>query len=147
MDVQRGGRSTPVAVPPSATPVTIVHEAVHLYGDPAYNTRVGHWANEGTTEFFTRRVLSKQKNPDVENGASMFERDSYEEEYTAVKCLVKEANEELLADAYFLGKIEPLRKEVGEKKFDDWAKAMTDKDYPAAYAVFDCKPPEKKPEG
>ncbi len=146
MDVLRNGRSTPIPVPPGATPVTIVHETVHLYQSKAWNSRVGHWANEGTTEYFTRRVLSKQENPEVKGGEGVFQRDSYDEEYAAVKCLVKEADEELLADAYFLGQIEPLRKKVGEKKFDDWAAHMTAKNYAAAYAVFGCKPPEKKPE-
>lgn len=146
MDVLRNGRSTPIPVPPGATPVTIVHETVHLYQSRAWNSGVGHWANEGTTEYFTRRVLSKQENPEVEGGEGVFQRDSYEEEYGAVKCLVNEANDELLADAYFLGQIQPLRKEVGEKKFDDWAAHMTAKNYAAAYAVFGCKPPEKKPE-
>src|SRR5687768_1137353 len=146
MDVMRGGRYTPIPVPPGATPVTIVHETVHLYQSKAWNTRVGHWANEGTTEYFTRRVLYQQKNPEVEGGESILQRDSYEEEYGAVKCLANEANDSLLADAYFLGQFEPLRKKVGEKKFDDWATHMTARNYAAAYAVFGCKPPEKQPE-
>ncbi len=146
IDVNRGGKHTSVPVPPSATPVTIVHETVHLYQSKGWIARVGHWANEGTTEYFTRRVLSKQENPEIEGGVGMFQRDSYDEEYGAVKCLANEANDELLADAYFLGQIEPLRKKVGEKKFDEWAKQMTDKDYAAAYAVFGCKLPEKKPD-
>ena len=110
MHVRRGTEITPIPVPPSATPVTIVHETVHLYQSKEWIKRDGLKANEGTTEYFTRRILSKQENAEVEDGKSMLQRDSYNEEFGAVKCLADEANDELLADAYFLGNLEPLRK-------------------------------------
>ena len=146
IDVTRGGKMTPVFVPPSATPVTIVHEAVHLYGNTAWYDTVGHPANEGTTEYFTRRVLEKQENKEVEGGKAILARDSYPEEYEAVKCLVSKANVELLADAYFLGKIEPLRKKVGATKIDDWSAAMKEKNFVDAHAAVGCKPPKPQPE-
>jgi hypothetical protein len=142
IDVTRGGKTTPLFVPPSASPVTIVHETVHLYGNKAWDNRVGHPADEGTTEYFTRRVLEKQENEEVEGGKAILARDSYPEEYEAVKCLVSEANVELLADAYFLGQIEPLRKKVGAAKFDAWCEAMKVKNFVDAHAAIGCKPPK-----
>ena len=143
--VTRGGKTEPVFSPPSAQPSTIVHETIHLYGTEAFREQAGHWADEGTTEYFTRRILSKQENEEG-GGAGMFERISYPQEFEAVKCLADEANDELLADAYFLGQVEPLRKKVGEKEFDNWVAAMKIKDYPQAHAALGCKPPAKQAE-
>ena len=145
IDVTRGGKSSPVFVPPSASPVTIVHEAVHLYGTNAWYDTVGHSANEGTTEYFTRRVLEKQENEEG-GGKAILARDSYPEEYEAVKCLVSKAKVELLADAYFLGQVEPLRKKVGATEFDAWCAAMKEKNFVDAHAAVGCKPPKPQTE-
>ncbi|HKV35418.1 MAG TPA: DUF4157 domain-containing protein [Pyrinomonadaceae bacterium] len=141
--VTRNGKTETIFAPPSAQPSTIVHETIHLYGTEEWREKAGHWADEGTTEYFTRRILSKQKNEEG-GGAGMFERISYPEEFEAVKCLADKGNDELLADAYFLGKVEPLRKDVGAAKFDAWTAAMKEKDYPKAFVALGCKPPEKK---
>src|SRR5436853_1387120 len=146
LDVMGGPDRGPVPIPPSRHPATIGHDDVHLYGSGAWVTKTGRAGNEGTTEYFTRRVLSKQKNPEIEGGEKIFERDSYPDEYEAVKCLAKKANDELLADAFFLGTIDPLRKKVGEAKFDAWATAMTNDNYNGAYAALGSKPPAKKKE-
>jgi hypothetical protein len=143
--VRRNGKTETIFAPPSAQPSTIVHETIHLYGTEEWREKAGHWADEGTTEYFTRRILAKQKNEEG-GGAGMFERSSYPEEFEAVKCLADKANDELLADAYFLGKVEPLRKDVGEKEFDAWTAAMKDKDYPKAFAALGCKAPAKSAE-
>jgi hypothetical protein len=138
--------SRPMPVPPARHPATIVHEAVHLYGAEAWRRRVGRAGNEGTTEYFTRRVLSKQKNPEVEGGVVIFQRDSYPDEFEAVKCLVSKSNDELLADAYFLGTLDPLINKVGAPEFNAWATAMQNDDYAAAHAALGCAAPPKKKE-
>ena len=143
--VMRNGRVETIFTPPSAQPSTIVHETIHLYGSDAWAKKASHWGDEGATEYFTRRILSKQKNEEG-GGAGMFERSSYPEEFEAVKCLAKKANDELLADAYFLGKVDAIRKDVGAAKFDAWAAAMKDKDYPKAHAALGCKAPVKTEE-
>ena len=71
----------------------------------------------------------------------MLERDSYPDEYSAVKCLASEANDELLAEAYFLGQVDPLRKKVGEKKFDKWVAEMKSGEFAKAHIALGCKPP------
>ena len=134
-----------MAEEPSAHSATIVHEAIHLYGSAAWKRRVGLSADDGTTEYFTRHVLSKQENEEG-GGPAVFERDSYPREYEAVKCLASEADDELLADAYFLGQVDELRKEVGEKEFDKWVAEMTSGEFEKAQVALGCKPSTKKPE-
>jgi hypothetical protein len=146
LDLMSGGKTTPLPVPPTHHPATEVHEAVHLYGSGAWSSLVGRAGNEGTTEYFTRRVLSKQKNPEIEGGAQIFERDSYPDEYEAVKCLASRASDELLADAFFLGRIGPLRDKVGPAKFNAWAAAMAGENLAAAHAAIGCAPPKKTDE-
>jgi len=78
----------------------------------------------------------------VEDGATVFKRDSYPQEFEATQCLVKKSSIELLADAYFLGKIEPLRQKVGAANFDAWVAAMKVKNFNAAHAALGCAPPK-----
>jgi hypothetical protein len=76
----------------------------------------------------------------------IFQRDSYPDEFEAVKCLVSKSNDELLADAYFLGTLDPLIRKVGATEFNAWATAMQSDDYAAAHAALGCAPPPKKKE-
>jgi uncharacterized protein DUF4157 len=137
LDLMQNGKSFPIAVPPSRHPATIVHEDIHLYGSEAWRTLVGKAGNEGATEFFTRYLLSQQKNEEG-GGAGMLTRDSYPAEYEAVKCLVSNSSTELLGDAYFSGTIEPLRQKVGAAKFNAWVAAMKSNNVAGAHSALGC---------
>ncbi len=79
---------------------TMVHEAVHKYSVRVL-IRQSQPLNEGVTEYFTRQVCAKL-HPSLR-------RRNYQSNYTTVVALVGYTSEDLLAGAYFDGRIAPLR--------------------------------------
>lgn len=87
---------------------TQLHEGLHLFSDDKWKRRMGYNANEGVTEFFTRKL-----GPEVE-----VERDdsSFLQQYTSATHLVAAADEQTVAAAYFHGNIAGLKQKVDGRK-------------------------------
>jgi len=93
---------------------TIIHEALHLYTSPEW--RMPQRVNEGTTEYFTRRIADQQH-------TQIFEK-AYPCSFKAVASLVRVVHEEPLRRAYFQGDVDALKTAVNAGRpattFDDW---------------------------
>jgi hypothetical protein len=110
---------------------TTVHESMHLFSEVSWQTKVGFNANEGATEFFTKKLCAEIK---LARGAY------YASEHTSVLKLVGAANENLLADAYFKGKLTELEAAVDKAKsagtFGKWLAFMKASKYAEADALL-----------
>jgi hypothetical protein len=110
---------------------TTVHESIHLFSEDSFKAKVGYNANEGTTEFFTKKLCAEIK---LTRGAF------YSSEHTSVLKLVGASNENLLADAYFKGKLAELEAAVDKAKgagtFGKWVAFMTARKYADADALL-----------
>ena len=97
-------------------PGTMVHEAVHKYSDRAL---IGYSQplNEGATEYFTRLVCNGQ-------GINIAGRTNYNNNRNTVEKLVTLVGEQVVAEAYFDGKVRALKKAYKDAKGDDaeWRK-------------------------
>jgi hypothetical protein len=116
---------------------TTVHESIHLYQEDKYMEKVGFNANEGTTEYFTRKLCAEQK-PAIPRGAGF-----YSDQYWSVKKLVAYVTEDVVAAAYFKGKIAELEAAVDKKAgasgagtFAKWCGYMNQGKYAEAYALL-----------
>ena len=87
---------------------TTVHEAMHLFTHGTFLGKVGFNVNEGTTEFFTKKLCAEQT-PAIPRG------DFYPDQYKSVKKLVAYTSEDMVAAAYFNGKLAELEAEVDRK--------------------------------
>lgn len=89
---------------------TQLHEALHLFCDDRWKKRMNYDANEGVTEFFTRKI-----GPEVQ-----VERDdnSFLQQFTSATHLVAAAGEQVVASAYFEGDIAGLKKTIDGRKAD-----------------------------
>jgi hypothetical protein len=100
-------------------PDTVLHEAIHIYSNPAFRTTYGKNVNEGTTEYFSRQILIEQ-NIQIEG--------SYEDEYQEIRALVEVAGEDALRKAYFEGDLAALEQAVdnarSEGVFATWLAEM-----------------------
>src|SRR5262249_1663608 len=105
---------------------TTIHEAMHLYSNASFRSTYGTSANEGTTEYFTRKITGKLK----------IERANYDDEYKGVVVLAAATSDGKLAEAYFNGALDALRTAAGGDKFDKWLKAMKDKKWSEAANAF-----------
>ena len=98
---------------------TTVHESMHLFSHDDYRNKLGFNANEGATEYFTRKVC-------VEQGITR--GDFYAEQYASTKKLADLVGEDKLAAAYYQGKVDELKTAVDTKKaagiFDQWVAKM-----------------------
>ena len=109
---------------------TQLHEGLHLFSDDRWKRRMNYNANEGVTEFFTRKL-----GPEVG-----VERDdsSFLQQYTSATHLVSAAGETAVADAYFKGDMAGLRKKVdgrktdGEGTWERWLGFLEASDFKAA---------------
>jgi hypothetical protein len=81
-------------------PATTVHESMHLFSHADFNARIGFNANEGATEYFTRKLCREIK---LRRG------NYYADQYEAVQKLAGVVGEDILAAAYFNGDIAGLR--------------------------------------
>lgn len=110
---------------------TTVHESIHLFSEDSFKAKVGYNANEGTTEFFTKKLCAELK---LTRGAS------YPSQYASILKLVGAANENLLADAYFKGKLAELEAAVDKAKgagtFGKWLAFMNASKYAEADALL-----------
>lgn len=86
---------------------TMIHEGLHKYSDGAFLNHFGFNANEGATEWFTRKI-GGALNPPITRG-------NYESNFLVIKKLVELVTEPVVAAAYFDGKLEELRRAVLDK--------------------------------
>jgi len=85
---------------------TTVHESMHLFADATWLPEVGFNVNEGTTEYFTKKVCAEIKLP---------RGDFYPDQHRAVKSLVEYVGESVVAEAFYNGKLTELEAEFDKK--------------------------------
>ena len=113
---------------------TQLHEGLHLFCDDGWRKRMGYNANEGVTEYFTRKL-----GPEVQ-----VERDdsSFLREFISASHLVATAGEQTVAGAYFEGNIAGLKTKVDASKLDGkgtwerWLGFLDANDFKAANALM-----------
>lgn len=129
-------------------PATTVHESMHLFSHDDWLPAVGFNANEGATEYFTKKLCAEN---------SITRGDFYPGQHKSVKKLAGVVGERVLADAFFDGKMDQLKKRVdgarnvgetvraffGDKKirgrtgtWDAWVAKMQAKKYDEADALL-----------
>ena len=100
------------------TPSTTVHESLHLFAD-AYRDKMDYNANEGTTEYFTKKLCAEIKLP---RGSH------YAKQLAPVEKLIRTVGEDVVAAAYFQDKLAELETALDTKKeagtFAKWLAAM-----------------------
>ena len=110
---------------------TNIHESMHLFSHDDYRGKLGFNANEGATEFFTKKLCAEQK---ITRG------DFYPDQYGSTKKLADLVGEDKLAAAYYQGKVDDLKAALDKAKtagtFDKWVKAMQDGKYTEANALL-----------
>ena len=113
---------------------TTVHESMHLFAKDTYVDKMGFNANEGTTEYFTKKLCAEIK---LTRGTF------YPDQYAAIKALVDYAGETAVAEAYFHGKLDELEaavdKKAGEKgagTFKKWLGYVQASKYAEAKALL-----------
>jgi hypothetical protein len=84
-------------------PATTVHESMHLFSAADWLDEVGFNANEGATEYFTKKLCAENK---ITRG------DFYPGQHKSVKKLAGLVGEKTLADAFFNGEMDKLKKRV-----------------------------------
>lgn len=104
-------------------PGKLIHEAIHALASGNFADHLGTSVNEGTTEYFGRRVArSAGKHPPR----------AYIDEHTGVEALVSVVGVTILAEAFFTGKTLRLESAVDDKKgvgkFNEWRRAMNEND-------------------
>jgi hypothetical protein len=89
---------------------TEYHEAIHKLSHPASNLILGHWFNEGVTEYLTRRLTAEL----VRSKEIVRNDDQYGPQYRAIEALVQltGVTDAELNEAYFRGILEPLYEKV-----------------------------------
>jgi hypothetical protein len=87
---------------------TTVHESMHLFTHATFLPKVGFNVNEGATEYFTKKLCAEQT-PAIPRG------DFYPDQHKSVKKLVDYAGEDVVAAAYFNGKLAELEAAVDKK--------------------------------
>jgi hypothetical protein len=97
---------------------TMIHEGLHAWSHPDFSFLHNH-VNEGTTEYFTRRL---------QDDINMPHYGSYEDEYNNVKKLADLVGEERLARGYFTGQMAELHhavnSQLGECALITWSFAL-----------------------
>jgi hypothetical protein len=86
---------------------TMIHEGLHKYSEGSFLSTIGFHANEGATEWFTRKIGAALTPP--------ITRANYEPNYLVIKKLVDLVTEPVVAAAYFDGKVEELKQAVIDK--------------------------------
>jgi hypothetical protein len=93
---------------------TQLHEGLHLFSDDRWKRRMNYNANEGVTEYFTRK-LGPEVN--VERDDSFFLQ-----QYTSATHLVAAAGEDAVAAAYFSGDMAGLKTKLDGRGDGTWGK-------------------------
>jgi hypothetical protein len=114
---------------------TPLHEGLHRLQNDAIRDELGDPAMEGTTEYFTRKVLTEAGNTTV--------RTVYGQQYGAISQLTDGPGgigTPALCEAYFNGNFEPMKTRmnaVRAGRYEEWKGYMNrpTPDYPAANAV------------
>jgi hypothetical protein len=113
---------------------TQLHEGLHLFSDDRWKKNMNYRANEGVTEYFTRKLAPEVK---VERDDNSFLR-----EFTSATHLVEVAGEHIVAAAYFDGDIGSLEKKIDGRKADGagtwkkWLAYLEAENYKAANALL-----------
>jgi hypothetical protein len=112
---------------------TTVHESMHLFAHDTWLPKAGFNANEGTTEYFTKKLCAE---------ISLPRGGYYPDQYAAVKKLVDYVGESYVADAFFGGKLDELEAAVDKKAgesgagtFSKWLGYMKTSKYAEAKAL------------
>ena len=95
---------------------TTVHESMHLFAEATWLPKMGFNANEGTTEYFTKKLCAELK---------LTRSAYYNDQYLAVKKLVDYVGETYVAEAFFNGKLAELEAAVDKKAGDAGAGTFT----------------------
>lgn len=99
---------------------TVLHEALHVYSHPDFPAILRNVINEGTTQYFTRRIADAQ---------SLQISDSYPLRTQQIGVLVDTVGEGPLLNAYFQGQVRALQAAVdsarGPRTFEAWRCEMT----------------------
>ena len=110
---------------------TTIHESIHLYSSENFTDHVPSPAVEGVTEFFAMMVCEQQGLP--RGGV-------YGKQLASVQKLVALVSQKTLAEAYFNGQVEALRKAVDDAKgpgtFQQWLLLMKKREYKDADKVL-----------
>jgi len=98
---------------------SVIHEALHLYSNPALGDRCGEQVDEGATDYFTQKVCRLNKIPF---------KAGYPEYLAEVKVMAQLVGDTLLGAAYFEGDVDGLEVGVdsirGEGTFKYWTQFM-----------------------
>ena len=114
---------------------TQLHEGMHHFSHDRWKRRMGYNANEGVTEYFTRKL-----GPEVQ-----VERDdsSFLQQYTSATHLVAAAGgDQAVASAYFEGNVAALKQKIdgrkpdGEGTWENWLRFLDASDFKAANALM-----------
>lgn len=119
-------------------PVTVLHEALHIYSHQALRTDPGitgsvkgsNYVNEGCTQYFTEQIADEQY-ISLEGISTEYRRAAAE-----VRALAELVGEDTVRHAYFEGDVAGLRAAVdalhGAGTFDAWAAAVNGEDWSGA---------------
>lgn len=111
-------------------PGTAIHESMHLFSN-AYTVKMGYNANEGTTEYFTRKLCAE---------LSITRGTFYPSQLASVTKMLTLVGEDVVAAAYFQDKLTELETALDAKKtagtFAKWVTAMKASKYSDADALL-----------
>jgi hypothetical protein len=110
---------------------TTIHESMHLFSHDDFRGTLGFNANEGATEYFTKKLCKEQ---------GITRGDFYADQYASIKKLADLVGEDKLAEAYYQGKVAELGAAVDAAKsagdWDKWVVAMKAGTYADADALL-----------
>ena len=111
-------------------PGTAIHESMHIFSDP-YTKKMGYNANEGTTEYFTRKLCAELG---ITRGTF------YPSQLASATKMITTVGEDVVAAAYFQDKLAELETALDAKKtagtFGKWLVAMKASKYADADALL-----------
>lgn len=111
---------------------TQLHEGLHLFCDDGWKRHMGYAANEGVTEWFTRKL-----GPEV---GVIRDDSSFLREYTSVTHLLEVIDETALSAAYFAGDVAGLQAKLDERKgkgtWKRWLGFLDANDFKGANALL-----------
>jgi hypothetical protein len=112
-------------------PATTVHESMHLFSADEWLPAVGFNANEGATEYFTKKLCAENK---ITRG------NFYAKQHKSVKKLADLVGETVLADAFFNGDLAKLKKRVDGARdfFESVRKTFGDKSIAGRAGTWDA---------
>lgn len=91
---------------------TAIHESMHLYSHNTFRGTLGSNANEGTTEYFAREIMTEQK---------IVRGNFYPNQLASITTLIGASSKSKLAGGYFEGTLKGLKSDVEGKGEGNWA--------------------------